>query len=180
MLKSNSFLKKNFWFPIIICLSIIIIWSQQNSPVRSEKWKQKKITTMYNEFVTEFPQISSITVEEFKQLKKQNNLVIVDVRTEKERMVSVIPGAISKADFEQNLDSYKDSAIIVYCTIGYRSGRYAQKLLKQGVNALNLEGSLLAWSHIDGELVNSSGSTKQVHVFGKRWELVAEDYQPIW
>lgn len=180
MLKLNSFFKKNRWFLLMIGLSVIIIGAQQNLLVRSEKWKQDKIVTMYNEFVAEFPQVPSITVAEFKKLKKQNNLVVVDVRTEKERMVSVIPGAISKADFERNLDSYKDSAIVVYCTIGYRSGRYAQKLLKQGVNVLNLEGSLLAWSHIDGELVNSSGSTKQVHVFGKRWKLVAEDYQPIW
>ncbi|MEO1465267.1 MAG: rhodanese-like domain-containing protein, partial [Cyanobacteria bacterium J06633_1] len=69
---------------------------------------------------------------------------------------------------------------IAYCTIGYRSGLYAQKLAQQGIEVLNLEGSLLAWSHVGGELVNATGRTNKVHVFGRQWRLTSEDYEPVW
>ena len=45
----------------------------------------------------------------------------------------------------------------------------------------NLAGSMLAWTHADGELVDSDGNpTKRLHVFGKRWNLAADGYEGIW
>ncbi len=146
----------------------------------SQEWKQQKIATMYSEYARKFPQVRGITVSNFKRLQQQDKIVLVDVRSPQERAVSIIPGALSLEEFEQNLDRYKDDLIVVYCTIGYRSGKYAQKLQQQGLNILNLEGSLLAWSHIGGKLVNSSGNTQKIHVFSDKWQLIAEDYQPVW
>ena len=106
---------------------------------------------------------------------------IIDVRSPAERAVSFIPGAISTEEFERNLAQYRQATIIAYCTIGYRSGKYAEKWRQQGVKILNLEGSLLAWSHVRGKLIDATGSiTNKVHVFGRQWQLTADDYQPIW
>jgi hypothetical protein len=41
--------------------------------------------------------------------------------------------------------------------------------------------SLLAWSHAGGPLVDGEGRpTKRLHVFGARWDLAAEGYEPVW
>ena len=197
---------------IVTIISLLFLFTfgcQQTNPL-SEAEKLQKISTMYRNYALEFPQVKGITVEEFKQLQQQKNIVLIDVRSPEEREVSIIPSAISQAEFESDRDLYKNKSLIVYCTIGYRSGKYAQKLRtaqervetlptrelvphplppfeggvaslqKQGLKVFNLEGGLLAWSHIDGELINNLGSTKQVHVFGKKWQLTADGYQPVW
>ena len=156
---------------------------QQNMALQSEAYKRSHIASMYEQYAEEFPLVESITVEYFQQLQQQGKkMVLVDVRSPEEREVSIIPGAISVEEFEVNLPQYKngDATIIAYCTIGYRSGKYARKLKQQKINILNLEGSLLAWSHVRGKLVDSAGLTRKVHVFGRKWNLTAEDYEPVW
>lgn len=69
------------------------------------------------------------------------NALLVDVRSEPERKVSIISGAISLHDLNMNVipklietDRPSDdmpSSIIMYCTIGYRSGMEGQKLMKK-------------------------------------------------
>ena len=155
---------------------------QQNVIVQSEANKREKIATMYRKYAQEFPQVSGIGVEKLQQLQQQGKkVVLIDVRSPEERAVSVIPGAISAREFESNLEQYNNGSILLaYCTIGYRSGKYAERWRKKGIDILNLEGSLLAWSHVRGELVNARSSTKKVHVFSRQWQLVADDYQPVW
>ena len=161
-------------------LFFLISISSQKTDAGSEPWKRQKIATMYEEYNREFPEVPGITASELQQLRQQKDIILVDVRTAEEQAISMIPDAISQSEFEQNLDKYKDYPIVVYCTIGYRSGKYAQKLYQQGLNIFNLEGSILAWSHIGGELLNSLGKTQKIHVFGKKWELTADDYEPVW
>ena len=154
----------------------------QNFAAQSDDWKQDKIATMYKKYAQEFSKVEGITVEELQKLQHQaNDLILIDVRSPTERKVSMIPGAITKDEFERNLEQYKNATIVAYCTIGYRSGKYAEKWRQQGVKILNLEGSLLAWSHVRGKLIDATGSiTNKVHVFGRQWQLTADDYQPIW
>ena len=149
--------------------------------MRSNAGKQEQIMTMYRKYAEEFPQVEGITAAKLQQLQRQGKQVIlVDVRSPEEITVSFIPGAISTAEFERNLKQYRNYLIIGYCTIGYRSGKYAQQLQQKGIRMLNLEGSLLAWSHAQGKLVNSRGNTNKVHVFNSQWQLTARNYQPVW
>ena len=115
--------------------------------------------------------------------------VLVDVRTADERAVSSIPGSVSSADYESNFDAkYRDERVVAYCTIGYRSGKYVEKLIEEkGVDAYNLRGSVLAWTHAGGELVDGGGSgggsgapTTRVHTFGKKWALARSGYDSVW
>ena len=174
------FFRPNWGLAIAITLFCSIAVILPDNAVNSEPWKKQKIANMYARYAQEFPQVPGLTVEEFKQLQQKDKAIVVDVRTLAEREVSMIPGAISQAELEQNLDIYQNYPIVVYCTIGYRSGKYAQKLRQKGLNVFNLEGSLLAWSHVNGELVNSSGKTQKIHVFGRKWQLTADNYQPVW
>ena len=135
--------------------------------------------TLYRKYAQEFPHVREIGVRELQQ-RQWRELVLVDVRSPEEIAVSFIPGAITKKEFEGNLTRYRDTTVVVYCTIGYRSGKYAQKLQQQGIEVFNLSGSLLAWSHIEGKLINATGTTKQIHVFDRQWQLTAEGYEPVW
>ena len=43
-------------------------------------------------------------------------------------------------DFEREREPFTGRKLVVYCTIGFRSGRYASKLRAEGWNAANLIG----------------------------------------
>ena len=175
-------LKQRFVAVVMTGVVLTTFGCQQNAIVQSEVDKREKIATIYRKYAQEFPLVSGIGVEKLQQLQQQGKkIVLIDVRSPKERAVSIIPGAISAREFESNLEQYNNGSIVLaYCTIGYRSGKYAEQWRKKGIDILNLEGSLLAWSHVRGELVNARGSTKKVHVFSRQWQLVADDYQPVW
>ena len=114
--------------------------------------------------------------------------ILVDVREGKERAVSQIPGALSPGEFTQAYalsGPPQDKTVVVYCTIGYRSGKFAEKLIAQGVPVHNLEGGILAWASRHGPLVKRDAMgitalTTQLHVYGKEWDLVPTGYQSVW
>lgn len=67
-----------------------------------------------------------------------HNVLLVDVRTDSERGVSMISGAVSLNEFKTNVlpslqakseDSALPDMIMTYCTIGYRSGVEGRKLI---------------------------------------------------
>ena len=92
----------------------------------------------------------------------------------------MIPGAITQKEFEDRADELRGRTVVTYCTAGYRSGLYARKIQAKGWQVLNLEGSILSWTHAGGPLVNDQGPTKRVHVYNADWSLEAEAYEPVW
>ena len=103
--------------------------------------------------------------------------MLVDVRSDEERAVSTLPGAVSQEAFEATAPA---GPVVTYCTIGARSGEYADGLRKQGRDVRNLAGSLLAWTHAGGPLTDAEGEpTRRVHVYGKRWDLIHSDYEAV-
>ena len=61
--------------------------------------------------------------------------------------------------------------ILVYCSVGVRSSRYAQQLKGAGIeNIYNLQGSIFAWAN-QGFPVQRQGKTVQkVHGYDAEWE----------
>ena len=147
----------------------------------SDEQKRERIEALYQKYQRKFPEVEGITATELiADLEEGSELVLVDVRKPEEQAVSMIPGAITQQEFEERGESLRGKRVITYCTAGYRSGFYARKLQKKGWQVLNLEGSLLAWTHAGGPLVDSEGPTKRVHVYSADWSLEAEDYDPVW
>lgn len=185
MTSQFNFLSQTNWITAGTIAILLVTSRCQNiaaqSEEQSEDWKQAKIATLYKNYAQEFPQVTGIEAEKLKRLLQQGEeIVLVDVRSPDEMTVSMLPGAITKEEFERNIKQYQNKMIVAYCTIGYRSGKYARSKQLQDINILNLEGSLLAWSHVQGNLVNDLGATKQVHIFNRQWQLTADDYQPVW
>lgn len=142
--------------------------------------RQQQIDEMYDGYAVAFQGVPSISASDLKRrLETGEEVVLVDVRPLEERRVAILPGAIASESLQDARDRQK--TVVVYCTIGARSGAYAKELQKRGyAEVLNLEGSLLSWTHVGGELVDLEGNpTKQVHVYGKKWNLVAEGYEGV-
>jgi rhodanese-related sulfurtransferase len=141
--------------------------------------RTERIDTMYRTYAMAFPKVPSVTAAELKtMLASDDPPLVVDVRPEEERRIARIPGAVPAEVFEA--DPPTDRTVVTYCTIGARSGRYTAGFREKGLDVRNLEGSILAWTHIGGPLVDGEGKpTRQVHVYGAKWNLVAEGYTGV-
>ena len=118
-------------------------------------------------------------VLEILERDTEKRVVFLDCRDAEERAVSVIPGAVSE------YDDGKETIVICYCTIGYRSQKKVQELKKRNpdVKAYNLSGSIVAWTHdprapalVDPK---TGKETKRVHTYGKTWALQRKDYEAV-
>ena len=130
------------------------------------------------------PQAPTVTAAQIQTLQADgmNGLpfILVDVRDKAESDVSMIPGAITVDEFEKTEQDHQGKTIITYCTVGHRSGIYAQKLKRKGWRALNYEGSILDWCEHQLPVVTPSGqNTKRVHTYNSRYAL-ASGYQPLY
>ena len=140
-----------------------------------------KIEKMYRDYRREFRDVPDVTATDLRSLLENGEVLVVDVRDANERAVSTIPGAITVEEFERDHNDGRDVSVVTYCTIGYRSGLFADRLRQRGVTVLNLSGGILAWSHADGQLVTPAGEpTKRVHVYGRRWNLLPPEYEAVW
>ncbi|MCA9490786.1 MAG: rhodanese-like domain-containing protein [Myxococcales bacterium] len=142
--------------------------------------RKERIDAMYATYRKAFADVPEIDAATLRgRLERGDDLLLVDVRPAEERDVATIPGAIADSALDPARD--RGRTIVVFCTIGARSGAKAKELRDQGYSdVLNLEGSLLSWTHAGGPLVDREGrSTHQVHVYGPKWNLVADGYQGV-
>ncbi|GAQ86224.1 hypothetical protein KFL_002770010 [Klebsormidium nitens] len=163
----------------------------------AEERKQAALQ-MYEGYKKHFPEVPEISPANLHELLEKREagdakVVVVDVRGADEQSVSMIPdGTLKQADFEKRKSAYRDHQVVSYCTIGYRSGKYAESLRKEGFDASNLIGSILMWTHAGYPLVSSydeeKGSapasdepsrTPRVHTCGKKWRLAGDGYEMV-
>lgn len=147
------------------------------SPPGPER-RRERVDTLYGWFRWMFPGVREISAADV--MADPSRYVLVDVRTDKEMATSIVPGAIPLDEFEARAEELSDQTVVVYCTIGYRSGLAAMTLAERGIDVRNLAGSLLAWTHAGGELHGEQGPTRDAHVFARPWGLAAEGYTDVW
>ena len=129
----------------------------------------KRLTTR------KFPTVEWINTEEFARwLEDPTKLqpVILDARTEAEYAVSHLKESqrIDPEHPEQVVMRSKDTPIVVYCSVGYRSARIAQQLDQAGFShVFNLEGSLFKWANEERPLFRNDHPTLLVHPYDQLW-----------
>ncbi len=126
-----------------------------------------------------FPGQPEMSVAEWLARPKGRPAVLVDVREPHERRVSMLPGAITKEDFERNSTRYRSWLVVPYCTIGLRSGLYTREIRDRGFEVRNLAGSALAWAHAGLPFEASGKATRRVHVYNADWNLLPSGYEPV-
>ena len=137
------------------CLLHRILWSPEVDPLLQAGFRN-------------VPDIDASTL---RQRMQSGEVVLVDCREPYEQAVSMIKGAISRAEFDAAADRHGDSTIVVYCTVGYRSGRAAASLEKRlGRPVYNLSGGIIKWFNQGGQVIDSSGRLSDtVHPFNADW-----------
>ncbi|MEO7317900.1 MAG: rhodanese-like domain-containing protein [Chthoniobacteraceae bacterium] len=116
----------------------------------------------------EFPDVKSISTAELaKRLAaKGDKPVLLDVRTAAEFDVSRLAGAQRVEPDAATVALPKDAVIVTYCSVGYRSAKFAQRLQAAGfTNVRNLDGSIFQWAN-EGRPTEPSA---KVHPFNKKW-----------
>jgi rhodanese-related sulfurtransferase len=146
----------------------------------SHESNERQIDELYQSYRGEFPDVREVSWNELLAWKAQKDIVIVDVRSTTERAVSMIPDAISIDEFDADRESFRNQIIVAYCTIGYRSGLFAKSLTSAGFHIYNLKGGVLAWASGGQLFSNQQGPTREVHVFGKKWNLLPKTYKAVW
>ena len=109
--------------------------------------------------------------------KVQTTSVVLDAREAQEYQVSKIENAlhIGYENFDLNklrdLISDKNTTLIVYCSVGVRSGKIAEKLIANGYTSVyNLYGGILDWVNKGYPVYDDNKKrTEKVHVFSKKW-----------
>lgn len=156
-----------------------------------------RLNRKYESLRTGFAEVPEVTVEELHQWLQDDaaataggQLVLVDVRSAAEQQVSRLPGpsTLTQQEFEaRGPEAFVGKRIVCYCTVGYRSGQYAKQLRRRhGLDARNLRGSILAWTHGGHPLVEPPGpdgeagrETRRVHVYSREWALQAPGYEAV-
>ena len=172
------FHNKSVWITTWILIVVFFYNCNQSQSQLTDESRKKKVLSMYQSYKSKyFPANKDLTAEDYIQLSKEEKTILVDIRSESEMEVSMIPGAISAQEFEANKDSYRDYKIVAYCTIGYRSGFYAKELREEQFTAYNIIGGVLGWAHAGKQFVNSEGYSQTVHVYGNNWDLLPKGYE---
>ncbi|MEM6928410.1 MAG: rhodanese-like domain-containing protein [Myxococcota bacterium] len=138
----------------------------------------RRLDQVYDAWALTAPGIPTVDAVTLKaELDGDDPPVLVDVRESHERAVSTLPGALSLDQYASARDTLGDRRVVVYCTVGVRSGYVARRLAREGRSVRNFRGSILAWTHIGGPLVTPEGAlTEAVHVYGKRWNFANSAY----
>lgn len=125
----------------------------------------------------QFPQVPTITTSKLATwlASELPPPILIDVRQAEEYAVSHLPGALHLTTVPaiQQADVPTEAAIVVYCSVGYRSARLAQKLRAAGYQqVMNLAGSIFEWHNQEQPLVADGELTRQVHPYNRAWGLL--------
>lgn len=129
-----------------------------------------------------FAAAPEVSVEELLRLQASGQRVLVcDTRTEEEWAVSSLRGAVRKEAVAWDTLRADEPTVVCMCTVGARSGAACLALRKQGINAVNLRGGILAWTHANQPLVvpATGEATRRVHCYSKSWCLQEPSYEAV-
>ena len=144
-----------------------------------KKDKQIHVYKIYDDYRKDFPTVKDIYPFRALELLDEGKIVFVDVREEKEMEVSTLPNAVSRNEFLDNQAAYEKFTIVTYCTIGFRSGKFAEEMGRKGVNIYNLAGGILAWVFEGGKVYKNGTETNRIHVYGKQWDYLPREYESV-
>ena len=150
---------KTFLITLFIFLGLNV-FSQKTIPEVLKKFNKNSV-----------PYISVV------DLKSKKKIIILDAREIKEFEVSHLKNAnfvgYNTFDSKKIMQNYKNQndTIVVYCSIGIRSEKIGEKLLKLGYkNVYNLYGGIFEWKNQGEQVVDSTQKpTENVHAFSKEW-----------
>lgn len=150
----------------ILVAGLLFVWAMAGySQVKSGAYRLMLKTLLQHS-------VPEVTVPE--AAKKASSTTFLDARESREYDVSHLKGArcvgYDRFDLSQLDLPDKNARIVVYCSVGYRSEKIAEKLIAAGYkNVANLYGGIFEWVNQDQPVYNDKGKTKEVHAYDKTW-----------
>ena len=131
----------------------------------------------FDEMVTEMAE-NAVPIIKYNKVnkltEKGKSIVFLDARELKEFKISHIKNAIHVGydNFDNKTVSSlnKNAIIVIYCSVGYRSGKIGLKLRKMGfTNVFNLYGGLFEWANNGNPIYQKDKKTNKVHPYNTKW-----------
>jgi len=127
-----------------------------------------------------------ISVEELNA--SQSDFLILDAREKEEFDISHLPGAVNIGykSLDENLINRidKNQKVALYCSVGYRSEKVGQKLVKLGFHDVsNVYGSIFEWVNQGYPVFDHQEKpTKKVHTYNKSWGrwVINDQIEKVW
>lgn len=125
-----------------------------------------------------FPTVSQITTEKFADWlvdSAKPQPFVLDARSQAEYEISHIKTSVRINSVILDTTALstvsKDTPIVVYCSVGYRSAKVAQKLHREGFTQIfNLSGGLFQWANEERPMFkDDEHSTQLVHPYDAIW-----------
>jgi rhodanese-related sulfurtransferase len=132
-----------------------------------------------------FPGIEWVTRDELSRWMQEQSgprLILLDTRSVEEFAVSHLLDAVQvDPDIESTGLAHlaRDARIVVYCSVGYRSGAVARRLSRAGfASVYNLEGGIFEWANQGGTVYRDGKPVDRVHPYDNTWgRLLDEKYR---
>ena len=126
---------------------------------------------------SEFPAVEHVSADELRselETAEPFQPILLDVRREEEYAVSHLPGAIrvepGGAIPEEIETLARETPIVAYCSVGYRSSQLVERLQSEGfTDVKNLEGSIFEWANKGYPLEREGETVHEVHPFDEEW-----------
>jgi rhodanese-related sulfurtransferase len=151
---------------LTLCVSLLGLGCQAQEPAVENKAYDVLLRGL---LPTEAPFIG------VQRARDRDSLLYLDARAYEEYRVSHVPGAqwIGYESFDRSRVSDLDRSqpVLIYCSVGYRSGKIAAQLQKMGFSEVyNLYGGLFEWANQGYPLVNPQQQpTDTVHGYSRTW-----------
>ena len=161
----NTSARYNKMLKNILTLSFLILPFAVLSQIKNPEYKEM-LDNLYQHSVP------LISVDSLKHLK---NVYVLDAREKEEYNVSHLKNAKHVGyiwfDMRRVVNIPKDADVVVYCSVGYRSEKIAEKLIKNGFQKVhNLYGGIFEWVNEHQPVYKTNGvQTSEIHTYNKDW-----------
>ncbi len=123
-----------------------------------------------------FPTVSHISTDSLARVlaDSSEHLLLLDTRRGDEYEISHIPGAVhldpDTRDFLKLDTLDRQTQIVTYCSVGYRSSEMAMRLEEAGfTNVSNVHGSIFKWANEGRTVVRNGEEVREVHPYDRIW-----------
>lgn len=174
MIEKQKKWRRRCGWSVLACMGVGVVilstaWGSNDATARLADVRAK-IRDRYSDV----PMLSTAELADWLADHSRVPPLLLDVRTEAEFSIShlkdarrVEPGKPTKKLLE-SLDP--DRAVVVYCSVGERSSKFARELRKQGIKKVfNLDGSIFQWANEGRPLYAGNGPATWVHPYNRRW-----------
>ena len=155
------------WLTVVCLVPLMSLQAQTTDPAYGQLLEK-----MYRKTVP------LLTVGQAARLQARDKQVLfLDTREKAEYQVSHIKDAVwvGYRDFSlQRLAGIpRQTPVVVYCSVGYRSEKIGEKLLQAGfTNVHNLYGSIFEWVNQGYPVYDAKGRpTTRVHAYSRSWGI---------